>query len=104
MASIGEALWKETVDAAYWAYVDCLRSRLRDYMNNRPRIDTGEGIIYLEQDFDLIHRATCSEYGFELKKIEIDWGTYPDIKIFPPDYDYTHPLMSSEGGASDLDR
>lgn len=97
MIPIGEALWKDTVDAAYWGYVDRLRSRLRSYMNNRPRLDTGEGIIYLDEDFDRIHREVCAEYGFELLKVLVDWGAYPDIKIFPPDYDYTHPLMGNQG-------
>lgn len=97
MTSVADALWKETVDNAYWDYVDRLRRRLRVYMDSRPRLDTGEGTIYLSEDFDHIHRQVCAEYGFELKKIDIDWGTYPDIKIFPPDYDYTHPLMGNQG-------
>jgi hypothetical protein len=70
--SIAEALYIEADDALHADYVFSAKVELKAALNNRPRVDNGEWMIYAQARMDAMHEYFSEKAGFPLRRITID--------------------------------
>lgn len=83
--SVGEAIFLEADMKAHLAYYEDAFFLRNQYLRNRPRIDTGEDLVYLNGQLDALYEEHCRLSGMKLRKAEIDYA-HPDLQITIRDF------------------